>query len=57
MQKAIEDPAIVADGYTYERAAIESWLEQHSISPVTGQPLDHTHIIANHVFKSLGAIV
>ena len=53
MQKAIEDPAIVA-GYTYERAAIESWLEQHSISPVTGQPLDHTHIIANHVFKSLG---
>ena len=28
-----------ADGFTYERSAIEQWLETHSTSPTTGVEL------------------
>jgi hypothetical protein len=27
------------DGYHYERSALEKWLEHHSTSPMTGQPM------------------
>ena len=30
----------VGDGHSYEQAAIIQWLQTHSTSPVTGQPLD-----------------
>ena len=34
------DPVIAADGFTYERAALESWLARgKSASPMTGAPL------------------
>ena len=29
------DPVIAADGHSYERKAIEAWLHQHSVSPVS----------------------
>ena len=29
------DPVIAADGHTYERAAIQQWLQTHPTSPVT----------------------
>ncbi len=28
------DPVIAADGHTYERVAIDQWLQHHHISPV-----------------------
>jgi len=35
------DPVFTADGQTYERGAIERWLEEHDTSPLTGEPLEH----------------
>jgi hypothetical protein len=33
------DPVVAADGYMYERKAIESWLAISSNSPATNKPL------------------
>ena len=41
------------DGHTYERSAIEQWLETHSISPATGLELDSKELIPNHSLRSL----
>ncbi len=46
------EPVIAADGHTYEKAAIETWLQQHSVSPVTGDFLAHTRIVPNILIKS-----
>jgi len=38
-RKPMVHPALlVVDGFTYERSAIEAWLELKRVSPVTGQP-------------------
>ena len=41
------DPVILADGYSYERSAIEAWLADYTTSPVTGQKLAHKDVIPN----------
>ena len=45
------EPVIAADGHTYEKAAIQTWLQQNSISPVTGDVLAHTRIVPNVLIK------
>lgn len=46
VQEMYVNPVLVADGLTYERAAILSWLSQHgTVSPVTGETLQHTRLI------------
>lgn len=46
------DPVIAADGFTYERYAIEQWLAQgHRTSPYTAAPLSHLNITPNHAFR------
>ena len=46
------DPVIAADGHTYERAAIQDWLQTHSTSPVTSLPLNHTRLVPNVLAKT-----
>ena len=46
------DPVMAADGHTYERASIETWLEQHETSPITNLVLDHTRLVPNHALRS-----
>ena len=41
------------DGHTYERSAIEQWLETHNTSPATGLELDSKQLIPNHSLRSL----
>lgn len=53
MQETMVDPGIAADGHTYERSAIQSWLKQHSTSPVTQQPLLHTYVFPNRIIRNL----
>lgn len=48
----MRDPVIAADGHSYERTALEAWLAQHSISPVTGRPLPHTRIVENVLIRT-----
>ncbi|CBJ33611.1 protein kinase [Ectocarpus siliculosus] len=43
----MEDPAVAADGYTYERTAIECWLSEHDTSPVTGKALETKVVFKN----------
>ena len=52
-QVKMTHPVIAADGHTYERAAIELWLKQHNMSPVSGQVLAHKRIVQNHIVKSI----
>ena len=42
-----------ADGFTYERSAIEQWLENHNTSPKTGVELESKQLIPNHSLRSL----
>ena len=47
------EPVFTADGHTYERRAIEEWLTHQKTSPMTGEPLVHTHLTPNHSLNSL----
>lgn len=50
----MDDPQVAADGFTYERRAIEAWLERHDVSPVTNKNLTHFNLTPN--FTLLTAI-
>ena len=52
MQEVMGDPVIAADGHTYERDAIESWLQAHGTSLQTGLPLPHYRLTRNQLIKS-----
>jgi len=43
----MRDPVICADGYSYERRAIEKWLAQSNRSPMTGLELTHRNLTNN----------
>ena len=48
------DPVIAADGFSYERAAIEDWLARGSgTSPMTGAQLAHRHTPPNLALRSV----
>ena len=59
----MEDPVIAADGHTYERSSIETWINTHKnnraphgyqapvLSPTTNLPLQHENLIPNHALK------
>ena len=46
------DCVIAADGLSYEREAITSWLQHSSASPVTGQPLQHKRFMPNMLLRN-----
>lgn len=52
MQVRMVDPVIAADGHTYERAAIQEWLQTHTTSPVTSNPLSHLRVVPNTLVKT-----
>ncbi len=43
---------IAGDGHTYERAAMQHWLQQHNTSPVTQAVLPHTRLLPNLLIKN-----
>ncbi|KAL1515189.1 hypothetical protein AB1Y20_004250 [Prymnesium parvum] len=46
------DPVFAADGQTYERVAIEGWLQAHGTSPITGAVLPHKELVSNYSMRS-----
>ena len=54
-QELLEDPVIAADGFTYEREAIERWLGMgtNRRSPTTNAPLAHRALVPNRSLASL----
>ncbi|XP_076852475.1 WD repeat, SAM and U-box domain-containing protein 1 [Brachyhypopomus gauderio] len=50
--EVMKDPVIAADGYSYEREAIESWISTKSrTSPMTNLPLHTTLLTPNRTLK------
>ena len=49
----MRDPVTLADGSTYERAAITKWLETSDVSPLSNQPLAHKYLHPNLALRQL----
>lgn len=52
LNEVMADPCVAADGYTYDRKAIEVWLQGKDTSPVTQLPLPHKYLIPNYALLS-----
>lgn len=52
MHVLMSEPVIAADGYTYERAALQNWLQHSVLSPVTRQIMEHSRFLPNTAIKS-----
>ncbi|XP_026231804.1 WD repeat, SAM and U-box domain-containing protein 1-like [Anabas testudineus] len=51
-RELMEDPVIAADGYSYERESIESWIRgKNKTSPMTNLPLQTTLLTPNRSLK------
>jgi hypothetical protein len=48
----MEDPHIAADGFTYEREFISTWLQDHDNSPMTNLRLPNKTLVPNHSLRS-----
>ena len=51
--EVMKDPVLAADGHSYERSALATWLSTHRTSPVTGARLEHVNMTPNHQLRSL----
>eukprot|EP00041_Stephanoeca_diplocostata_P043006 m.11908 g.11908 ORF g.11908 m.11908 type:complete len:456 (+) comp9173_c0_seq2:957-2324(+) len=52
-QDVLADPVIAADGFTYERAAMETWLGKNNTSPLTGMVLSHKNLTPNLTLRTV----
>ncbi|XP_061348922.1 U-box domain-containing protein 35-like [Gastrolobium bilobum] len=52
LQDVMDDPCVAADGYTYDRKAIEKWLQDNDKSPMTNMALPHKNLIPNYTLLS-----
>jgi len=46
-------PVLAPDGYTYEKSAIENWLNEHGTSPQTRQMMRTEDLVPNRVLQDL----
>eukprot|EP01121_Diplochlamys_sp_Union-15-3_P017136 TRINITY_DN5973_c0_g1_i1.p1 TRINITY_DN5973_c0_g1~~TRINITY_DN5973_c0_g1_i1.p1 ORF type:complete len:193 (+),score=29.58 TRINITY_DN5973_c0_g1_i1:84-581(+) len=49
----MKDPVIAADGFSYERMAIEDWLKKSNTSPMTNLPLENKNLIPNLALRKI----
>ncbi len=49
----MKDPVLAPDGYTYERSAIEQWLQKHGTSPQTRQRINKNDLVPNRALCEL----
>ena len=56
LQAMMTDLIVAADGHNYERKAMEAWLQQHSVSPVSGARLTYKHVASNHIVDCVVAM-
>ncbi|XP_073305990.1 U-box domain-containing protein 35 isoform X1 [Primulina huaijiensis] len=52
LKEIMTDPCVAADGYTYERMAIEAWLEKKNTSPKTNLPFPNKSLTPNYTLLS-----
>lgn len=53
MQEVFKDPVVAADGYTYERQAIEDWLQKSNTSPMTNERMTDKELVMNNIIKTI----
>ena len=53
MKEICFDPVMTCDGNTFERKAIETWLDTRDISPASGLALDSKILLPNFALKQL----
>eukprot|EP00301_Raphidiophrys_heterophryoidea_P003898 c11740_g1_i1.p1 GENE.c11740_g1_i1~~c11740_g1_i1.p1 ORF type:complete len:404 (+),score=91.38 c11740_g1_i1:119-1330(+) len=51
-EEIMSDPVLTVDGFTYERKAIEPWLDTHDTSPKTNMELPSKILIPNRALRS-----
>ncbi|KAL8160301.1 hypothetical protein V2J09_001838 [Rumex salicifolius] len=47
LKDVMDDPCVASDGYTYDRKAIEMWVQENDTSPTTNFPLANKNLIPN----------
>nr|XP_043629465.1 U-box domain-containing protein 35-like isoform X2 [Erigeron canadensis] len=52
LKHVMVDPCVAADGYTYDRRAIEKWFEESDSSPMTNLPLTSKSLTPNYTLFS-----
>ncbi|KAK9120851.1 hypothetical protein Syun_018468 [Stephania yunnanensis] len=52
LKDMMEDPCVAADGYTYDRKAIEMWFKENENSPITNLPLPDKSLVPNYILMS-----
>ncbi|XWS36979.1 hypothetical protein CRYUN_Cryun19dG0003900 [Craigia yunnanensis] len=52
LKDVMDEPCVAADGYTYDRKAIEKWLERNDKSPMTNLPLSNKNLLSNYTLLS-----
>jgi len=50
------DPVVAADGHTYERKAIQRWMQTSNKSPLTGEVFAHSQLVANYMLIGLSSL-
>ncbi|XP_062200268.1 U-box domain-containing protein 52-like isoform X2 [Phragmites australis] len=48
LKRLMQDPCIASDGYSYDRVAIEMWLYENDVSPLTKSRLPNKNLVPNH---------
>ncbi|KAL0738944.1 hypothetical protein Bca4012_015154 [Brassica carinata] len=48
LKDVMNEPCVAADGYTYDRHAIEEWFEKHDTSPMTNSPLNNMDLLPDY---------
>lgn len=51
-QDVMTTPMMAADGFNYERSAIQEWFSTHDTSPMSNEVLPHKNLIPNHGLRS-----
>ncbi len=46
------DPVTAADNFTYQRSAIQQWMERSNASPLTQMPLAHKMLTPNGALQA-----
>lgn len=52
LKEVMNEPCVAADGYTYDRKAIEEWLQENDKSPITNLPLPNKNLLPNYSLLS-----
>uniref|UniRef100_A0A0D9XMG9 RING-type E3 ubiquitin transferase n=1 Tax=Leersia perrieri TaxID=77586 RepID=A0A0D9XMG9_9ORYZ len=48
LKRVMQDPCIASDGYSYDWVAIEMWLCENDVSPITKSRLPNKDLVPNH---------